>query len=395
METLENTKAKVILKKGRTKSIHNLHPWLFSGAIDRIEGDFVPGDIVAVYSHDGQRQGSGFLNPHSQIAVRLLSFGQEPVTDEILKSRLESAVRFRRQMIGERSNAWRVVHGDGDRLSGLVIDQYNQAVVIQFASLGQQRLRDRWVAWIRELLNPEVIVERSDAPGVAREDMQPVRQILTGSLNGPVEIEENGIRYRVDLLEGQKTGFFLDQRDNRERMAGLAAGKKMLNCFSYTGGFSVAAAARGAQTVSVEISESAQELARENFRLNGLDPDRHQFITANVFDYLREMSDTFDVMVLDPPAFVKKKVHLNRGARGYKDINRLAMQKIRRDGLLLSCSCSHYIDWDLFQKILFAAARESGRDIQIIGKFSQPADHPINIYHPEGEYLKAVLMRVL
>ncbi len=395
MSDFENKAARVVLKKGRARSVNNFHPWIFSGAVDRIEGEFTPGDIVTVVSYDGKFQAKGFVNPLSQIVVRLLSFRDEPIDDDFFRKRLQQAMAFRQQMVEPHTNAYRLVHGDGDLISGLVVDRYDRAVVIQLVSRGVSRLRDKWVEWIGELLRPEVIVERSETMGMEREGLTPIRQILYGNLDGPVEIVENGVRFLVDLWEGQKTGFFLDQRDNRQRMAQLAAGKRMLNCFSYTGGFSVAAALKGAQTVSVEISETAQQIARENFRLNGLNPDDHQFVNANVFEYLRTLDESFEVIVLDPPAFVKKKANLTKGARGYKDINRLAMEKIAPDGLLLSCSCSHYVDWDLFQKILFSAARESGRQVQIIGRFGQPPDHAINIYHPESEYLKSFLLRVI
>jgi len=395
MELMENRLARVILKKGRAKSVKNFHPWVFSGAVDRIEGDYQPGDIVSVFSYDNQFQAKGFLNPDSQIKIRLLTFRDEPVDDRFFLDRLRRAFHFRQRMISSDTNAYRVVHGDGDFLSGLILDKYADAVVMQIFSRGMERLKSRWVEWIREVVNPAVIVERSEARTVREEGMETQKQVLYGELNGPVIIEENGVKYEVDLWEGQKTGFFLDQRDNRQRIGKLAAGKQLLNCFSYTGGFSLMAALNGARTVSVEISEAAQETAKKNFQMNGVDPGEHRFITANVFEYLREMEESFEVIVLDPPAFVKKKSNITKGSRGYKDINRLAMQKIQPEGLLLTCSCSHYVSWELFQQIIFSAAKESGRQVQIIGKYSQPLDHAINVYHPEGEYLKSFLLRVL
>ena len=199
----------------------------------------------------------------------------------------------------------------------------------------------------------------------------------------------------VDVLEGQKTGFFIDQRDNRVLIGQLAAGKKLLNCFSYTGGFSLHAALKGAQTTSIEISAAAQALAQQNFQLNGLDPTAHEFVTANVFDSLRELPPEFDVIILDPPAFVKNKQHLKKACRAYQDINRLAMRQSKPDGLLLTCSCSHYMDSELFQKIIFSAALEAGREVQLLQRLGHPIDHPVALSHPEGEYLKAFLLRVL
>ncbi|MEJ2636931.1 MAG: class I SAM-dependent rRNA methyltransferase [Calditrichia bacterium] len=395
MQVLENKSAGVILKKNRTRSLVNFHPWIFSGAVDRIEGEYEAGDIVSVYSYDNLFQAKGFVNPKSQIVVRVLSFRDESIDSGFFLNRLKQAYEFRKKIIPEETNAWRIVHADGDFLSGLVLDKYNSAVVMQIFSMGMERLKYHWVEWLQEVVRPDIILDRSEAQVLREEGLKSRKTVLSGELNGPITISENGILYEIDLWEGQKTGFFLDQRDNRKRIASLAKGKNILNCFSYTGGFSLAAAANGATTVSVEISEAAQEAARNNFRLNEIDQSRHEFVTANVFEYLRETDGQFDIIVLDPPAFVKKKAAMEQGSRGYKDINRLAFQKIKSEGLVLSCSCSHYVSWDLFQKIIFSAARESGRRVQIIGKFSQPADHAINIYHPEGEYLKSFLLRVL
>ncbi len=395
MQVLENKSARVILKKNRTRSLVNFHPWIFSGAVDRIEGEYEPGDIVSVYSYDNLFQAKGFVNPKSQIVVRVLSFRDESIDSDFFLKRLKQAYEFRKKIIPEETNAWRIVHADGDFLSGLVLDKYNSAVVMQIFSMGMERLKYHWVEWLEEVVRPDIILDRSEAQVLREEGLKSRKTILSGELNGPITISENGILYEIDLWEGQKTGFFLDQRDNRQRIASLAKGKHILNCFSYTGGFSLAAAANGATTVSVEISEAAQEAARNNFQLNEIDQSGHEFITANVFEYLREIDGQFDIIVLDPPAFVKKKAAMEQGSRGYKDINRLAFQKIKSEGLVLSCSCSHYVSWDLFQKIIFSAARESGRQVQIIGKFSQPADHAVNIYHPEGEYLKSFLLRVL
>ncbi len=394
MGDFENKKARVVLNKARERSLVNRHPWIFSGAVDRIEGEYEPGEVLPVYSAEGQFLAKGFVNPRSQIVVRVLSFRDEPVDDAFFLQRFQQAADLRRRFIPPQTNAYRLVHSDGDLLPGLIVDKYDRALVVQIFSRGMDRLRSRILDWLRQLFDPAVVVEKSEARVLAEEGLEPRREVLFGEYRQPVQILEAGIRYEVDLLEGQKTGFFLDQRENRQRIGELAAGKRLLNCFSYTGGFSLAAAKQGASTVSVEISEAAQQLAQRNFRLNGLELSQHRFITADVFEYLREMEEEFDVIVLDPPAFVKKKIHIQRGARGYKDINRLAMQKIVPGGYLLSCSCSHYINWDLFQKILFSAAAESQREVQVIGKFSQPPDHPFSIYHPEGEYLKSFLLKV-
>lgn len=390
---MENRKARLRLKAGREKSVQYRHPWVFSGAIAQLEGEAEPGDVLTLVSHRGEYLGQGFYNPHSQIVLRLLSFRKIKLDADFFRQRLLQAITFRRQL-NLPSNAFRLVHGEADGLPGLVVDAYGPFLVLQISCLGAARLRTLWVELLQELYQPEGIVERSESPSLREEGLAPMRQVLKGPSDPRVIIEEHNARFYVDLLAGQKTGFFLDQRDNRRLVAQLAAGKRLLNCFSYTGGFSVLAAQAGARTTSVEISESAQHLARENFRLNGLDPAQHRFECANVFDFLRQMQPEYEVIVLDPPAFVKHKAHLRQALRAYQDINRLAMRQSLPNGLLLSCSCSHYLDWSLFQKVLFSAALESGRQVQILQRLGPPADHPISLFHPEGEYLKAFLLRV-
>jgi len=395
MKSLENTAARVILKDNREKSVKNYHPWIFSGAIKKIEGDFQPGDIVSVFSDKGNFLAKGFINPHSQIFIRILSFIDEPLNESFFRNRITTAAHFRETAISSQSNAYRLVHGDADHLSGLVIDRYDRVMVVQIFSLGMERLRTHIHDWLVELFSPQAIIERSDSPARREESLKSRQEIWEGSLPEKLFIEENGLKYRVDVWAGQKTGFYLDQRDNRARIAELAAGKKLLNCFSYSGGFSVAAAKKGVQTTSVDASSEAIALARENFSLNGIDPSAHRFQVQDVFDYLKGEKELYDIIVLDPPAFIKKRSHLVQGSRAYKEVNRLAMQRLASPGLLLSCSCSSHLDWEQFQKAIFVAARESGRMVQIIGRFSQPQDHPINIFHPEGEYLKSFLLRVV
>lgn len=391
---MENLQARVRLKPGREKSIQGRHPWVFSGAIETVEGEATPGDLLKVVSHKGEFLAQGFYNPHSQIALRLLSFRKETLDADFFRQRLCQAIDFRTKM-AIPSTALRLVHGDADGLPGLVLDAYGPYLVLQISSLGMNRIKPQLLEILQELLSPEGIVERSESAGLKEEGLESNKVVLSGPAEPHTIIEENGARFAIDLLGGQKTGFFIDQRDNRKAVAAWTAGKRLLNCFSYTGGFSVLAALAGAQTTSVEISEPAQALARENFKLNGLDPEQHQFITANVFDYLRQLEPSYEMIVLDPPAFVKNKNHLKQACRAYQDINRIAMRQSLPDGLLLTCSCSHYLDWDLFQKILFSAATESGRQVQILQRLGQPLDHPVSLFHPEGEYLKAFLLRVI
>lgn len=394
METFENKQARVILKKGREKSLRNRHPWVFSGAVERMEGSFQNGDVLPVYNSETHFMGKGFVNTRSQIRVRLLSFEDKEIGPVFFRQRIKRALDLRDRFIPPQTSACRLVHSEGDLLPGLIVDRYGDALTVQFNTLGMFRIKAHIIKILIELLNPSSITEKSEAASLQEEGLAPLKEVLYGESPGIVQIEENGLKFFVDIPEGQKTGFFLDQRDNRRMIGELAAGKKLLNCFAYSGGFSVYAARNGAATTSLEISEPALALAKQNFSLNGWDPAGHQFICGNVFEFLREVQETYDIIVLDPPAFVKHKKDVEKAARGYKDINRLAMKRVGDGGLVLTCSCSSFLNWDLFQKIIFSAAREAGRSVQILARPGQPADHPLNIYHPEGEYLKTFLLRV-
>lgn len=395
MSVKENKSARIYLKKGRIRSLQNYHPWVYSGAIDRIEGQFQEGDIVAVFSSDGKFQAKGFINSKSQIRIRILSFENIHITNDFFVNRLKQAYEFRQKKIAGFTTAYRIIHGEGDYLPGLVVDKYGDAIVVQIFSMGISRLRHHLINWIAEIIQPKIIIERSESRALVEEGMQPCKEILLGKPENDIIIDENGLKYIVDIWNGQKTGFYLDQRDNRRRIGNLAAGKNLLNCFSYSGGFSLAAARNGARTCSVDISEEAVKLSEQNFRLNQLNTFEHQFIKANVFEFLKNIPGMFDFIVLDPPAFVKKKVHLLKGSRAYKEINRLAIQQIKPNGLILTCSCSSYINWSLFQKIIYSAAKDSKREVQVIGKYGQPLDHPVSVFHPESEYLKSLLLHVL
>jgi 23S rRNA (cytosine1962-C5)-methyltransferase len=391
---VENKAARIILKSGREKSARNRHPWLFSGAVGKVSGRAAPGDIVTVVAADGSFIGKGFWNPHSQIRVRVLTFAPEAVDEQWLRRRLQYALVLRRAVVPPQTDAYRLINADGDMLPGLIVDRYADVLVLQISSLGMQRLKPVLLALLQELTDAAHIFEKTEGHSLESEGLKPQVLWHRGGVDAPVIIRENGLRFAVDVREGQKTGFFLDQRDNRRLLGAYAAGKTVLNCFSYSGGFSVYAAQNGAATISVDISEAAIALAKQNFELNNLPAASHGFVAANVFEYLREAAGPFDVIVLDPPAFVKNRQHLQKGARAYKDINRLAMQKIAPGGLLLTCSCSSHVDAGLFRKIVFSAAQEAGRECQILAQPSQPPDHPINIYHPEGEYLKTLLLRI-
>lgn len=394
--SLENHDARAVLSPGREKSVLNRHPWVFSRGISGITGEPSAGEIISVYSHKNNFLGKAFFNPNSQIRLRFLSFSDNVFDLQALKNRIVAANLFRSSHLSDNTNSYRVINSENDMLPGLIVDRYSDVLVIQCNTLGISLLKPQIVEILEELFSPAAILERSDSTQVSREGMQPTRSTLSGNIPEQLMILENGVSFEVDPVEGQKTGFFLDQRDNRQRLADYCGkDSTVLNCFAFTGGFSVYAALKGATTTSVELSKPAVELTKRNIIHNKIDPKKHEFICENVFEYLRTAkADHFDRIVLDPPAFAKQRKQVQKAARGYKDINRLAMERIKADGILITCSCSAAVDMDLFQKIVFSAAQEAGRDVQIIGRPSQPLDHPTSIYFPEGEYLKTLILRV-
>lgn len=390
------TLAHVVLKSGREKSVLAFHPWIFSGAIDSVDDFHQPGDLVEIYSSDSSFLGIGYLNPKSQIAIRILSFENEPINEAFFRRKIEQAYQLRKSWVeSEGTNAYRVIHAEGDFLPGLIVDRYDSFLVVQFQTLGMDKLKPIVLKALGVIDGIKGIYERSDSPSRELEGLPKSTGLISGE--EPLElvsIRENGHLFLVDIKKGQKTGFFLDQRDNRKLIGELSRGKKVLNCFSYTGGFSLYAATNGASSVaSIEISEQANSLAMKNFELNGL-KGNYSFVSRDVFDYLREPEPVYDLVLLDPPAFCKSKNQVKEACRGYKDINLFAMKRTAPGGLLFTSSCSSYVDADLFQKIIFGAAKDAKREVQILKKTSHPADHPVNIYHPEGEYLKSLFCRV-
>ncbi len=386
--------AGIRLKPGRDKSIRNGHPWIFSGGIQSQWGDPSPGDLIAVESSDGRLLGVGFYNPESQIRVRVVPGAGLDSERSFWFARLDRCLS-RRASLRKITNSFRIVHGESDGMPGLVIDLYDTVAVVQLSSIGTA---NRWEIirdWIVTTLRPSAIVERSESPSLRAEGLRrPAGSIWWGGSPMPLMITEYRRHFWVDTVSGQKTGFFNDQRDNRKRVSELGHGR-VLNLFSFSGGFTVAAALNGASTVSVDSSAAAIDGVHQNLHANGVLVDAHQTITADVFDYLRAETDAeYDLVIVDPPALVKRQADVNKGARAYKDVNRLAFQRVTPGGLMLTCSCSQFVDWTLFRQIVFAAAVESGRDVQIVGQFTQPSDHPVNICFPEGEYLKTLLLRV-
>jgi 23S rRNA (cytosine1962-C5)-methyltransferase len=392
---------KIFLKPGRDRSALRRHPWIFEGAIQKIDGAKRPGEVVEVIDAKGRWLARGTFSPRSQIAVRLLTWDpSEAIDPAFFQSRVRQAVLGRdliRPAIA--STARRLIHAEADGLPGTIVDQYGNYLVCQFLTAGAERWQEPLVAELKSQLSPTGIYERSDVTVRQKEGLHPVTGPLEGNEPpGLLEIEEGPCRFAVDVRNGHKTGFYLDQRDNRARVRDYAENADVLDCFSYTGGFAVSALAAGASKVTcVDVSSDALELVKYNAGLNHIAEDRLETIRGDVFNTLRNLRDSgkeFDVVVLDPPKFAETKNQLERAARGYKDINLFAMKNIRTGGVLFTFSCSGAMDPQLFQKVVAGAAQDAGRHVQILARLNQPADHPVALSFPEGHYLKGLLCRV-
>jgi len=381
-----------ILKPGRDKALRQRHHWIFSGAIQSLP-PFENGNFLPVYASDGTCMGSGYFNRSSGIIGRMVSFDNTPPLENIAK-KLESALSLRQQWFDlQQTNAYRLINGEGDGIPGLILDIYDQVVVLQSSTKGIDLIKPWIVEWINLHLKPKTIYEKSLLPSRREEGIADFQGYLSGEEESNVSFIENGLHFTMSLERSQKTGFFLDHREMRQWMRQLAAGKRVLNAFSYTGGFTVYALAGGAKRVdSVDISEEAMAAVKRHVILNGWDPQNQGFYSEDVFLFLREHELPYDLVILDPPAFAKKGKDTISACRGYKDINRLAMHKMPPQSLLLTCSCSHYVDEELFQKVLFQAALEARREVRIVGRHRLAPDHPINLFHPESSYLKSFLL---
>jgi 23S rRNA (cytosine1962-C5)-methyltransferase len=389
-----NTIHKITLKPGKEKAIKNKHHWIFSGAIASLPKGG-KGEILPVYSNKGELLGQAYYNPKVAITGRMVCFNDTDPEEAIIHS-LNQAFTLRKQLFDDKvTNTYRLINGEGDLLPGLVIDRYNQTLVIQILTLGMEKLRPLILKHLIQTFNPHSIYEKSNQGSRKEEGLPLIEHFIHGKEHDEVEVLENGLKFIVSIREGQKTGFFLDQREMRQKVKELSRGKKVLNCFSYTGGFSIYALAGGAASaVSVDISGKAIDTSAKNAKLNGFAEVKHQTIEADVFTYLREQELPYDIVILDPPAFAKGKKDVIPACRGYKDINRIAIKKMKPGSILITCSCSAYIDTPLFQQVVFQAAAEAGRQVQIIGRHILAADHPINIFHPETEYLKSLILFV-
>ena len=389
---------KVILKKGKEISIRRFHPWIFSGAIQTLEGDVADGGWVEVTDHKHETLGFGHYQ-HGSIAVRMLSFHPEPPGQDFLREKIRQALALRKNagLPNTESNAFRLIHGEGDGLPGLIADYYAGTLVMQAHDAGMHRDRQLIAQAFQDVIGDNLVAiyykSQSTLPGKLRETG--ADEYLFGSASEQNLIKEYGNRFYVNWQEGQKTGFFLDQRENRKLLGKFSEGKKVLNTFCYTGGFSVYALTSGAALVhSVDSSQKAVDLTAENIVLNGFDPAMHQCFAADTFDFLKDKKDAYDVIVLDPPAFAKHRDARHQAVRGYTRLNAEAMRAIRPGGVLFTFSCSQVVGRQLFQDTIVAAAIQSRREISVLHHLSQPADHPVSVFHPEGEYLKGLVLYV-
>ncbi len=398
--------ADVFLKRGRDKAIRNRHPWVFSGAVGRIEGQPQEGEVVVVRDATGAFLARGYLNTNSQIVVRLLSWDEgERIDDTFWARRIAGAISRRQALAADpETTAYRLVHAEADLLPGLVVDRYGDHQVVQCLTLGVAQRRTGIVEALAQAVSPTGspagIYERSDVDVREREGLPPATGLLYGEAPPPeLEIVEHGHRFLVDLARGQKTGFYLDQRENRQALARYAQGGEVLDAFAYSGGFSVYAAHAGAQSITLlDASGKALDVARRNLALNGLDGTEIAYDRGNVFEMLRLYRDqgrSYDLIVLDPPKFAPTRRHVERASRAYKDINLLAIKLLRPGGILFTFSCSGGVDAGLFQKIVFGASVDAGRDVQVLERLAQGSDHPVLLSFPESSYLKGLVCRVL
>lgn len=391
-------RGKVILKKGKEISIRRFHPWIFSGAIHKLEGAIKDGEWVEVVDFKNQTLGFGHYQ-HGSIAVRMLSFDAEHPQESFWREKVAKAIALRSSanLPNSATNSFRIIHGEGDGLPGLIADYYAGVIVMQAHDAGMHLDRNFIADAFCEVLGDNVTAifykSQSTLPGKLRDES--LDEYLYGESRPENTMLENGNRFLVNWEEGQKTGFFLDQRENRKLLGTFSNDKTVLNTFCYTGGFSVYALSAGAKLVhSVDSSQKAIDLTIRNIELNGFGPSTHPCFAVDTFDFLKDRKDEYDVIILDPPAFAKHRDARHQAVRGYTRLNVEAMRAIRSGGILFTFSCSQVVDRQLFYDTIVAAAIQSGREIRVLHHLSQPADHPVSIFHPEGEYLKGLVLFV-
>ena len=390
--------AKIELKSGKEQSLKRFHPWVFSGAIKNIYGSVREGDLVSIYSNKDEYLGFGHYQIGS-IAVRIVSFKEEEPDYNFWKYKIESAWNLRKSLGfsgNNETNVFRLIHAEGDGMPGLVIDFYNGTAVMQMHSVGMYLIREELTKALKEVLGDKLkaVYDKSEKTLPFKAEIEPKDGYLLGSNTGS-EVLENGLRFKVNWETGQKTGFFIDQRENRLLVQRYSRNRDVLNMFCYTGGFSFYAMKGGASSVhSVDASTLAIDLTNENVELNFPGDKRHSAFVADGFEYLKNIRDKYDLIILDPPAFAKHKNSLLQALKGYKRINTRAFEQIRKGGILFTFSCSQVVSKERFREAVFSAAAISGRNVRILHQLEQPTDHPIDIYHPESEYLKGLVLYV-
>lgn len=382
----------VYLKKEKSAVAKNRHPWIFDGALDHKRTGKVKAGLVELRDDKDRFIGVGTYNPRSTISVRVFCFENRPLDEAFFKERFTTAAALRKVMVDADTNSYRLFNGEGDGIPGLVIDGFNGHLVTQIGTPGLKDLKNVWLPVLEEVFSPVSLLARSDQGAANREHMDSITGQLLGETPEQVEITENGRRFVVDLRKGQKTGFFFDQRDNRKLTSSLAKDRSVLDAFCYHGAFSVGAIGAGAASVvAVDSSAAAIEHTKRNVSLN-FESVPFEAIEADCNSYLREASEPFDLIILDPPAMAKKKQHVEKASRAYKDLFMQGILKLAPSGILLACSCSSAISRQLFDQIIFAAAKDAKREVKVLARRGAGPDHPVSIYHPQGDYLKAVLI---
>jgi len=388
---------KIVLKSGKEQSVKRFHPWIFSGAIKKMYGNPVEGDLVDVFDNKDEFLATGHYAP-SSIAVRVLSFQQLEPDLSFFRDKIKSAIQYRKSIgiiDNPEINVYRLIHGEGDGMPGLIVDYYNGIAVMQMHSIGFYRIRKEIASILAEVMKDSLVAvyDKSEGTIPHMSEQSAVNEFLHGQ-SGPVVVTENGYKFKIDWTTGQKTGFFIDQRENRKLVEEFSSGKNVLNMFGYTGGFSVYALKNAAAVHTVDSSFSAIALADENIKLNYGDDPRHKSFQVDAFEYLNDIKDKYDLIILDPPAFAKHHNVLANALQGYKRLNMRAIEQIRPGGVIFTFSCSQVVSKENFRKSVFAAAANTGRNVRILYQMSQPPDHPVNIYHPESEYLKGLVIYV-
>ncbi|MHB8110814.1 MAG: class I SAM-dependent rRNA methyltransferase [Syntrophorhabdaceae bacterium] len=387
---------KLTIKNERSGPIKGSHPWVFSKAFTGIPEGFTPGEPVLLYDQSGSFLASGYFNSYGQISVRLWGNAeQEEVGADFFSRRIAAARDIRARYVeNDGTNSYRLINSESDLLPGLIVDKYGEYLVVQFHTRGIERWKDIIIDSLDMIIRPKGIYERSDMSVRAFDSLGPVKGIVRGEVPDFIEIKENGLRFLVDVKEGQKTGFFLDQRDKRYAFMKYARDRRILNSFSYTGGFTVYAMAAGAKTViNVDSSRRALDIARENIVLNGFDPAACEFVCEDVKKYLKDLPESFDAIILDPPAFIKDRRKRNEGLAGYKSINEMALRRLNAEGILLTCSCSAHLSLHDFRFMLSETGAKTHKGLVFLETYTHGIDHPQLAAFTEGEYLKAIFLR--